>query len=448
MDFPRFIAAVIAASFCSAAFAPVPVAAASAAPPAVSPTVQGPWWDRTAPRPGVGLPQSRHYAIRSDLPPADTKAWAELLDTMYDEFFRRLVVRTGMRRQSPEHPNVFMFARQQDYLDTLRTRFGINATGSGGMFFVTPLGSGLAFWTEGLPRQRVAHVAQHEGFHQFAYAFFGNELPPWLNEGLAEFFGEAVVEGKSVIVGQASPAVVDQVRASVEQDRTIPFMDILQMDSARWNAAVRNGTARAQYMQAWSMVHFLVYGDGGKYEPHFSDMLRFLNQGSNPFDAMRRAFGLDTEPEVRQFEARWKDHARTAKPGAYVAARGRLEFLAEGLRDAWAHGERPATLDELKAVLRERKFRWTASSHGYVVTLDAADDANFTVPPDDATPAPATIELVAHPVPRKAKDRTLHEELPPPPMLRTRGLRPSDVGVAWRRDPRDDATFLYDIVVN
>ena len=38
-----------------------------------------------------------------------------------------------MRRQSPEHPNVYMFARQQDYLDTLRTRFGINATGSGGM---------------------------------------------------------------------------------------------------------------------------------------------------------------------------------------------------------------------------------------------------------------------------------------------------------------------------
>jgi hypothetical protein len=99
-------------------------------------------------------------------------------------------------------------------------------------------------------------------------------------------------------------------------------------------------------------------------------------------------------------------------------------------------------------VLRERKFRWTASSHGYVVTLDAADDANFTVPPDDATPAPATIELVAHAVPRKAKDRKLHEELPPPPMLRTRGLRPNDVGIAWRRDPRDEATFLYDVVVN
>ena len=34
------------------------------------------------------------------------------------------------------------------------------------------------------------------------------------------------------------------------------------------------------------------------------------------------------------------------KPGAYVAARSRMEFLAEGLRDAWSRGARPATLDE------------------------------------------------------------------------------------------------------
>ena len=81
-----------------------------------------------------------------------------------------------MRQRSPGHPNVYMFARQRDYLDTLRTQFGINGMGSGGMFFVSPRGAGLAFWTEGLPRQRVAHVVQHEGFHQFAYAFFGNDI--------------------------------------------------------------------------------------------------------------------------------------------------------------------------------------------------------------------------------------------------------------------------------
>jgi hypothetical protein len=422
--------------------------AAPAQAPATSQAPQAAWWDRTAPRPGARLPQSRYYVIRSDLGTDETKRWADLLDTMYDEYTRRLVQRVGMRRRSPDHPNVYMFSRQQDYLDTLRTQFGVNATGSGGMFFITPRGSGLAFFTENLPRQRVAHVVQHEGFHQYAHAFFGNELPPWLNEGLAEFFGESVVEGRSVVVGQASPTVVDQVRSSVEQDKTIPFSDILQMDDARWNGAVRSGNARQQYMQAWSMVHFLVYAENGRYEPYFTNMLRLLNDGVKPYDAMRRAFSLDSEPEFRAFETRWKDYARNAKPGAYVAARGRLEFLAEGIRVLWSKGARPATFDELKAALREEKFRWTASAHGYTITLDAKDDANFAVPDDEVNAKPPTIELVAQKAPKSAKERKLWQEHPLPPMLRTRGLRPNDVGIAWRRDPNDPATFLYDVVVN
>jgi hypothetical protein len=201
-------------------------------------------------------------------------------------------------------------------------------------------------------------------------------------------------------------------------------------------------------MQAWSMVHFLVYAENGRYEPYFTNMLRLLNDGVKPYDAMRRAFSLDSEPEFRAFETRWKDYARNAKPGAYVAARGRLEFLAEGIRVLWSKGARPATFDELKAALREEKFRWTASAHGYTITLDAKDDANFAVPDDEVNATPPTIELVAQKPPKSAKEKKLWQEHPLPPMLRTRGLRPNDVGIAWRRDPNDPATFLYDVVVN
>lgn len=408
----------------------------------------GTWWDRTAPSSGRKLPTSRYYAIRSDLAPELTKRYADHLDTMYDEFARRLVVRSGLRKRSPDIPNVLMFASQQDYLDTLRTQFGINGTGSGGMFFVSPRGAGLAFWVGGLPRQRVEHVIQHEGFHQFAYAFFGSEMPPWLNEGLAEFFGESVVDGGTVVIGQASPQVVGQVRKAVEEGKSIPFMDLLQMDDQRWNGNVRSGTAALQYMQSWSMVHFLVYGEGGKYDALFVRMLRLLNSGKKPFDAMREAFGLANEANVREFEDAWKVHARAAKPGAYVAARGRLEFLAEGLRDAWNRGDRPKTLDDLKAAMRAARFQWTSSSHGYVLKLDAADDANFAIPDDEVNNAVPAFELVAAKPSRNAKARKLDEEHPLPPMLRTRDLRPNDVGVRWIRNPSDPAEFSYELVVN
>lgn len=410
----------------------------------------GTWWDRTAPPLGRKLPTSRYYSIRSDLPAADTKAYADHLDIMYDEFARRLVNTTGLKRRSPEFPNVLMFAKQQDYLDTLRTQFGINGTGSGGMFFVTPRGAGLAFWVEGLPRQRVHHVVQHEGFHQFAYAFFGNELPPWLNEGLAEFFGESVVEGKRVIVGQASPQAVGTVRAAVEQGKHIPFPDLLLMDSARWNGNVQgqSATARIQYPQSWSMVHFLVYADDGRYEPMFSDMLRRLNNGVKPLDALKQSYSLDSDAEVAEFESRWRKYAVALQPGAYVSARGRLEFLAEGLREVWGKGSRPGTLEELKAAMREAKFRFTASAHGYSITMDAAEDANFEVPDDAVNSKPAVIELVAQKPPKGAKQKKLEAEHPTPPMLRTRNLRPNDVGIQWTRHPDDPSQFAFEVVVN
>lgn len=408
----------------------------------------GTWWDRTAPAAGRKLPSSRHYTIRSDLAPELTKQYADHLDTMYDEYFRRLVQQAGLRKRSPEYPNVFMFATQQDYLDTLRTQFAINGTGSGGMFFIGPRGAGLAFWVEKLPKQRVDHVIQHEGFHQFANAFFGNELPPWLNEGLAEFFGESVVEGKSVIIGQASPEVVTQVRTAVDKEKSIPFLDLLQMDDKRWNGNVQSGNARLQYMQSWSMVHFLVYGANGKYEPYFSNMLKLLNAGTKPFDAWKKAFSIDTDAEVLEFEGKWKEYARVAKPGAYVAARSRLEFLAEGLREVWSKGIRPKDLEELKTAMRTEKFQYTSSSHGYVTKLDAADDANFMVPDDEVNTKQPSIEFVAAKPVKNTKTKKVEDEYPTPPAIRTRGLRPNDVGVRWIRSSTDPSQFDYEIMVS
>ena len=81
------LAVVVAVRAATASAAPV-------APPAQQVAV-GTWWDRTAPPRGGKVPQSRHYSIRSDLPVAQTKEYADHLDTMYDEYFRRLVKQAG-----------------------------------------------------------------------------------------------------------------------------------------------------------------------------------------------------------------------------------------------------------------------------------------------------------------------------------------------------------------
>ncbi len=49
----------------------------------------------------------------------------------------------------------------------------------------------------------------------------------------------------------------------------------------------------ANYDQAWSMVHFLVHGDGGRYQPAFAKCVRELSPGRSADGAWRDAVGSD-----------------------------------------------------------------------------------------------------------------------------------------------------------
>lgn len=393
--------------------------------------MQSSWWDRTEPG-RSGLTKSRFYRIRSDLSAADTRAYGQHLDLIYAEYKKRL---GGLEQRTPEVLDVLMFATQQDYIATLREHYGINGTGSGGMFFVSPKGAALAFWVENLPKSRVHHVIQHEGFHQFANSRFGNDLPPWVNEGVAEFFGESAVVDGTVIVGQTNERTIKTLRDAIGAGKQIHFRDMITMDGERWNANVRTGNAALQYMQAWSMVHFLVYGEGGRYQKQFEAYLGYINRGSTNYDAFVKAFGTS---DIDSFEARWIEHAKTARPSAFLTALERAQFLAEGMKVLAGKGIVPTSMDDLQVKLREAKFTSEVFSgggaHGQSVTLSATDDFNFQIPDDDLAKGTPTFELVA-PKAKKGskKEREAEEKVPTPPSIVTNDLAPRNIVVKWVR---------------
>lgn len=387
---------------------------------------QASWWDRTAPG-RKGAPTSKHYRIRSDLPLEETRRYAEHQDAMYKEYMKRL---QSLRPRTPPVLDVLMFAKRQDYVDTLRTRFGINGTGSGGMFFISPHGAALAYFTEGLPESRVKHVIQHEGFHQVAHAYFGSDLPPWISEGLAEYFGEAIRVGDDIVLGQSRPDVVGRLADASAAEEHLPFLDLLDMNSERWNANVQSGDAALQYNQSWSMVHFLVHGDDGKYQAPFETLLRLLNEGVPSMPAFNRAFGLNDAEDVREFENRWRAFAQAMQPSPFATALERMEFLAEGMKSLKGSGAWPATLDELKARLREKDFTYALLSHGYRRRLKAEDDKLFSMPGEQGAFALEAFDPSAL---RRKKDRDAEAADPTPPSIVTQGLAPRDIRVNWIR---------------
>jgi len=371
--------------------------------------------------------RSKHYRILSDLSADETRIYAEHLDLIYEEYARRLA---GLEQQAPEVPFVLMFAKERDYLEVLRNRYGVNATGSGGMFFITPAGAALAFFTESLPRSRVLHVVQHEGFHQYAHSRFAGRLPPWVNEGLAEFFGEAIVVDGRVIVGQASAGAAASVRASVERGTTVPFLRMLTMDSEQWNANVRTGSAAVQYVQAWAMVQFLGWAENGRYQKPFEAYLRMLHGGVPSERAFVQAFGTN---DIDSFERAWKDWAKGLEPTAFAGAAARLTFLAEGLRTLARDGIAPTSLEDALERLKERGFSVEVTIHGRTERVEPSPEI-LVIPRDALAKTDPVLEMVP---PKKTglttAQRKREESHPTPPSVITRGLEPRELALEWTR---------------
>ncbi|UCD76473.1 MAG: DUF1570 domain-containing protein [Phycisphaerales bacterium] len=393
------------------------------------------WWDRAVEQ-KVG-----YYWFKSDLTPSDAERLAVHLNLMHEEYARRLA---SLPERAPEKLNVLMFADRGDYVRTLRVRYGVNAEGSGGMFFVTGEGSGLAFWTGSLPQRRIQHVIQHEGFHQFAYSRFGSDLPVWVNEGMAELFGQSMPVGRSLLVGQRNPRVLDEIKNAIELNEHVTFRTMLTMDQAQWSSAVKGGKASLQYKQAWSMVHFLVYAHSGRWRGDFERYLRFINHGYLSYDAFVKAFGTD---DVESFEQRWKEYVLAAQPSAFITALERIEFLAEGAQELSRREISPESLDELREALRSIDFKYELNHHGIGATLTAADDAMFELLEDELTRQQPMFEVIkAKRGGMTLKDRMLEEELPTPPTISTAYLKPRNLKIHWRRE-KETNTFRYEIVL-
>lgn len=403
------------------ALAALPLGAGPHRPPPKQRTRPEPVW---APAPEL---RSRHYRILSDLDEESTRFYAEHLDTMHDGYAKRFA---SLAQRVPEVPSVMMFATEKDYIDVMRIRFGINATGSGGMFFVAPTGAGLAFFTESLPRSRVLHVIQHEGFHQYAHTRFLDALPPWLSEGLAEYFGQALVLDGRIVVGQAGAPAIDGVKRALDSGKTVPFQRMLTMTTTAWNDNVRAGDASVQYLQAWSMVQFLSWAEDGRYQRSFEGYLQALHAGIPSERAFVSAFGTS---DLDSFERAWRAWAIEQKPSAFSSAARKLTFLAEGMKALSRDGVAIDGFDDLLSKLRERDFSTEVAIHGRTERM-RADEAALDIPGDGLTKAQPVFDILPARKTggtRSAKERD--DTHPMPPEVTTRGLAPRELVLRWKR---------------
>ena len=173
------------------------------------------------------------------------------------------------------------------------------------------------------------HTVQHEGFHQFAHAVIGGHIPTWLNEGLAEYFGEGVYTGDGFVVGVIPPWRLQRLQGEIRDDQLKDVRAIMVVTGDQWarELNIRN------YDQAWSMVHFLVHADDGRYAPALSQCIREISAGKTFETAWADSIG-----STDGFQEKWKAYwlAQPRNPTAALYRRATVATLTSFLARATA----------------------------------------------------------------------------------------------------------------
>ena len=129
------------------------------------------------------------------------------------------------------------------------------------------------------------HAIYHEFVHMIMRLNFP-DMPLWLNEGFAEFFGFArVSDGKSDL-GMASTELL----ATLKNGTMIPLTTLLEVsyDSPYYR---EQGKVDMFYAQSWALTHYLIVGDKQGHTEQLSEFLILLQNDTPAQEAAKRAFG-------------------------------------------------------------------------------------------------------------------------------------------------------------
>ncbi|MEM9419281.1 MAG: DUF1570 domain-containing protein [Planctomycetota bacterium] len=364
---------------------------------------------------GLSKFESRAYVIHTNLSKEEALEYGVHMDLIYKEYSKRFSVLEGKGRGKQD---LYLLRNRQDYIRAMAA-FGIQAEASGGMFFWGPGVSGLATWVEGLSRDQVFSTLQHEGFHQFAHVKMGENLPLWVNEGLAEYFGAAIVVDGKVRMGVVDETRVERIQQALKNKQALSFRELLGIQSEHWHSNMLSGSPKGylQYDQSWAVVHFLVHGDRGKYKKAFGNYLVLISQGATHDQAFGRTFGDDT----RRFEARWEKFIENVEPDDYSIALKRIQFLGEGLRFLKTqNADTPESSRDLRKALQSRGFRLTWITQSGKTVVDSANNSLYSY--TDSKGDSHRFEIVP-----------AEEDSNMPPLLTASKLKPA-VTLTWVKD--------------
>jgi Flp pilus assembly protein TadD len=145
----------------------------------------------------------------------------------------------------------------------------------------------------------------HVIFHEYTHFLIDNTLgraniPPWFNEGIAEFYERFLIENdQKITLG----ALNENHLRLLQQNKFISLETLFGVDYYSLHRQTKQ-SAELFYAQSWALVHYFLQGNGGARKPQFGKFVDLLLKGIKPKEAFQQAFESDyaaIETELKKY---------------------------------------------------------------------------------------------------------------------------------------------------
>lgn len=236
---------------------------------------------------------SERFAVASDLDNESCRAAVRELDEALvkcGEWF-------GALAAPPAPTKVYLFSGKATYEGYVR---GISNEGLANTLGAYSVGLDQIMAWNSSDREQLLRTLRHECVHRYLDLALG-KVPPWLDEGLAEYLVASKVSARKWVEGAPNePALI------VLGDGAVPLAPLdtfLRLDPGAFMQR-----AQAHYPQAWAFVHFLRRGNDPQASALLARLWKALAEPTDALSAVEHALeGVD----IAALEQRFSAHLET-----------------------------------------------------------------------------------------------------------------------------------------
>ena len=223
--------------------------------------------------------ESDHFTFYSN---AGGRATRRIADDL--ELLRRVLAElSNLQVVSPVPTTVFVFDSKTTFTPYKFLRHGEPANVAG---YFSPREHGNYIAVDIASTSSATAIVYHEYIHYFTRNNLP-PLPPWLGEGLAEFYSTFDTDARHVNIGKPIGRSVGWLRDS----ELMPLAELLTADSALFDEETKQG---GFYAQSWALVHYLIVGNPER-SPQLVAYLNLLAGNVAHEEAFLQAFQTDFE---------------------------------------------------------------------------------------------------------------------------------------------------------